>query len=389
MKKNILILTILTIISQQTFSQNYPTFGNEIPVAINGLTFDAMEPFISLDWNTLFFNSLNSGGNTNLYYATKIDDTTFAYVGLVNGTYDPSPNHLDACAAIDSLNNFFWVSVRDYPTVFENLHRGTYSGGNVTNITRVYGDFNIYSFSYPYGWLIMDGAISYDGNYLYYNNAYFDFVTGGGIPYEARIGVAQRVNDSTFNKLSITDAIFFNVNDTNYLVYAPQVTKDGLELYYTRLLKNTFNTEICVSVRNSIADTFSVPMFIHSKLGFVPEAASPTTDKQKIYFHQKDGTGIFKIYLRYRTGTTGITGINEQTKKEILKVYPNPTNNFINVALIKPNEAFVIEIYSLLGQNILVTSKKTSIDISNFASGIYYLTVMQNDKKWTAKIIKY
>jgi hypothetical protein len=66
-----------------------------------------MEPFISLDGNTLFFNSLNSGGNTNLYYATKVNDSTFNYVGLVGGTYDPSPNHLDAVASINIVPPIF------------------------------------------------------------------------------------------------------------------------------------------------------------------------------------------------------------------------------------------------------------------------------------------
>ena len=175
MKSKFLTITLLLIYTLQTFSQTYPSFGPEIKVTISGLTFDAMEPFISLDGNTLFFNSLNSGGNTNLYYATKVNDSTFNYVGLVAGTYDPSPNHLDAVASHDSLNNFFWTSLRGYPSPMENLHRGIYSGGNVSNITRVYGDFNIYNFNYPFGWLIMDAAINYQGNLLYFCNAKFDF----------------------------------------------------------------------------------------------------------------------------------------------------------------------------------------------------------------------
>ena len=56
MKTCLLILILLTIINKQTFSQIYPTFGPEKVVTITGLTFDAMEPFISLDDNTLFFN---------------------------------------------------------------------------------------------------------------------------------------------------------------------------------------------------------------------------------------------------------------------------------------------------------------------------------------------
>ena len=54
-----------------------------------------------------------------------------------------------------------------------------------------------------------------------------------GVPCEAMLGIAQKVNDSTFDKTAYSDAILENVNDTAYLVYAPQVSGDGLELYFT------------------------------------------------------------------------------------------------------------------------------------------------------------
>ncbi|MBI5540205.1 MAG: T9SS type A sorting domain-containing protein [Bacteroidia bacterium] len=379
MKTRILIFTMLTTISLQTFSQTYPTFGAEKLVTITGLTFDAMEPFISLDGNTLFFNSLNSGGNTNLYYATRINDTTFTYVGLVNGTYDSSPNHLDAVASIDSTNNFFWTSLRSIP----NLYRGVYLGGNVNNISKVYGTCNILT---P-GWIIMDAAINYQGNLLYYCNGYFGptYTECVGVPCEAKLGVAQKVNDSTFNKTIYSDAIFSNVNDTNYIVYAPQVTKDGLELFYTRLLKGNYNTEICVSVRNTVSDIFSLPMVIYSSFGYFPEAATPTTDKQKIYYHKKNGAFIYSIYLRYRTGTTGI---KEQSNTENFRVYPNPTNDILDIILPNISGHFTISVYSSLGQELFKMSNKTSIDISNLPNGIYFLTVKNYDRIWTTKIVK-
>lgn len=380
MKAKTLLFTILTFISQHIFSQTYPTFGPEIKVTITGLTFDAMEPFISLDGNTLFFNSLNSGGNTNLYYATKVNDTTFTYIGLVGSCYDPSPNHLDAVASLDSANNFFWTSLRNIP----NLHRGVYTAGNVSNISQVYGTCNILT---P-GWIIMDAAINFQGNLLYYSNAYFGptYTECVGVPCEAKLGVAQKVNDSTFNKTVYSDAIFTNVNDTNYLVYAPQITNDGLELYYTRLLEGGNDTEICVSVRNTVSDTFSLPMVIYSNYGYFPEAATPTTDKQKIYYHKKNMAFTYSIYLRYRTGTT--SGINEQINTGNISVYPNPTTNILQINFPNPSEHFTIIVYSSLGQEIYKISDHTSIDISNFASGIYYLTVTQNDKNWKAKIVK-
>jgi hypothetical protein len=183
MKKIFLIIIFqLFIFHFQTKAQLYPTFGAEIPVSINGLTFDAMEPFLSNDENTLFFNSLNAGGNTNLYYAERVDDSTFNYIGLLNGTVDTSANHLDAVASMDSTNRFYWVSLRNYPTIFENLHSGLFNGTTISNVKRVYGNFNIPTL----GWIIMDAAVSYQSAQLYYCNAFFDFVNNScGVAYHA------------------------------------------------------------------------------------------------------------------------------------------------------------------------------------------------------------
>ncbi len=105
-------------------------------VTINGLSFDAMEPFISPDGNYMFFNNLNDGINTKLYYATKVNDSTFSYVGELNGTNQITPPHLDAVADLDSFGNFYWTSTRNYPTELDNLFHGTFNTGNVTNIGR-------------------------------------------------------------------------------------------------------------------------------------------------------------------------------------------------------------------------------------------------------------
>ena len=102
-------------------SLSYPSFGSEINVIVNGLFFDAMEPFISPNGNYLFFNNLNDGINTKLYYAIKVNDSTFNFIGELSGTNQMSTPHLDAVADMDVDGNFYWTSTRNYPTELENL----------------------------------------------------------------------------------------------------------------------------------------------------------------------------------------------------------------------------------------------------------------------------
>jgi WD40-like Beta Propeller Repeat len=304
-KNKILIFIFLLIIScsknnneiNQTFT--YPSFASEIDVNIVGLTFDAMEPFISPDGNYLFFNNINDGVNTKLYYATKLNSTTFTFVGELTGTNQIATPHLDAVADLDSNGNFYWTSTRNYPTELDNLFHGTFNSGNVTNIDRVHGDFNMNIA----GWLIMDHGISLDGEYLYFNNARFDSQNCQG-PCETNIGVAKKVNSTTFNKLPNSESILQNINNVNYIYYAPSISSDNLELYYTRYLKGqiTANTvfEICVAVRNNTLDSFSVPKVLFSEtISNLIEAPTLTVDKKVIYYHKKTANS-HKIVMRNR-----------------------------------------------------------------------------------------
>jgi len=304
-------LYIITLVSLLIFScssndnninnsQIYPSFGSEIEVTINGLSFDAMEPFVSPNGSYLFFNNLNDGINTKLYYATKINDSTFNYIGELTGANQTIAPHLDAVADMDVNGNFYWTSTRNYPTELNNLFQGTFSAGNVSDIERVQGDFNMNT---P-GWLVMDHGISLDGQYLYFNNARFDDVNCQG-PCETTLGVAQKDNASTFSKLPNSASILQNINDTNYIYYAPCISSDNLELYFTRYLKGqiTSNTvfEICVAVRSNSLSEFSIPRVLFSEnISNLIEAPTLTVDKNIIYYHQKT-TNYHKIMMRYRS----------------------------------------------------------------------------------------
>ena len=281
-------------------SQIYPSFGSEIVVTINGLSFDAMEPFLSPNGNYLFFNNLNDGINTKLYYATRVNDSTFNYVGELLGTNQTSTPHLDAVADMDINGNFYWTSTRNYPTELNNLFHGTFSNGNVIDIERVQGDFNMNT---P-GWLIMDHGISLDGQYLYFNNARFDDINCVG-PCETTLGIAQKENGSAFSTLPNSDSILQNINDVNYIYYAPCISSDNLELYYTRYLKGEITSgtvfEICVAIRPNALSDFSVPKVLFSEvIANLIEAPTLTVDKNRIYYHRKTSDS-HKIVMRYRS----------------------------------------------------------------------------------------
>jgi hypothetical protein len=306
-KKSLFISTLASLLIISCSSNDYdtagsityPSFNSEIEVTIIGLSFDAMEPFVSPNGDYLFFNNLNDGINTKLYYATKINDSTFNYVGEITGTNQVTTPHLDAVADMDSNGHFYWTSTRNYPNELNNLFHGTFSAGNVMNIERVQGDFNM---NIP-GWLVMDHGISLDGHFLYFNNARFDDTNCLG-PCETILGIAQKNNDSSFSTLPNSSSILQNINDANFIYYAPCISSDNLELYYTRYLKGQITSstvfEICVAVRRNSTSNFSVPKVLFSEtISNLIEAPTLTVDKNIIYYHRKT-SGSHKIIMRYR-----------------------------------------------------------------------------------------
>ena len=305
--KNLVILflaiTIIGACANDTIvdpSSNTIVYSNPVQITINGYSSDAMEPFISPDGNTLFFNSINDGNNTKIYYATKVNSNTFTFEGELDGANETQAAQLNAVADLDALNNFYWTSVRDYPAKTDNLHHGIYTNGAVYDIGRVQGDF----YNTNPGWLVMDHGISHDGQFLYYNNARFDETNCAG-PCETFLGIAKWTDDKNFMKTADSDLILQNINNSNYIYYAPCITTDNLELYYTRFAAGNvgINTlaEICVATRASATDAFSSPTVLFSNTvgNGIIEAPTLTTDKQLMYYHQKVN-GLHVIMMRER-----------------------------------------------------------------------------------------
>ena len=142
-----------------------------------------------------------------------------------------------------------------------------------------------------------------DGQFLYFNNARFDDSNCQG-PCETTLGIAQKNNDSTFSKLPNSEELLQNINDANYIYYAPCISSDNLELYFTRYLKGQITPstlfEMCVAIRSNASSEFSIPKVLFSEvISNLVEAPTLTTDKNIMYYHQKTADS-HKIMMRYR-----------------------------------------------------------------------------------------
>lgn len=129
--------------------------------------------------------------------------------------------------------------------------------------------------------------------------------------------------------------------------------------------------------------------------------ANNKNDENTVIIHDQNIANQFyqEFYARFiENGGSIITGTKEQTGLSGL-IYPNPNNtNQLMLALANENandKQIGISIYNSIGQlkfEQSIDSQKginsINIDISAFASGIYYITIKNNNNQITKKLIR-
>lgn len=75
------------------------------------------------------------------------------------------------------------------------------------------------------------------------------------------------------------------------------------------------------------------------------------------------------------------------------KVFPNPTNQYLNIELNNIKESLVfISLYDSYGRCLLKENlnslKANTLDLSSYSSGIYFLNIFSENKSFVAQIIK-
>ena len=262
----------------------YTGFRGPQRVTIRGYAGDAMEPFVTGDGKWLLFNNSNdSSVNTDLQYAARMDGLTFAYRGEITGVNTPA---LEGVPSMDQNGNLYFVSTRSYAETFSTLYRGRFQNGKVSQVAFVPG----ISLRRP-GIVNFDAEISADGNTLCVVDGDFSTIPR---PSAARIVIAARIGTG-LRRDPRSAAILRNVN-TNGLVYAPSLSADGLELFFTRVPSLTAGVTPTIyrATRGGLDTPFGIPQQVAAITGF---AEGPTLEAgdRALYYHKRE-KGRFVLY---------------------------------------------------------------------------------------------
>jgi hypothetical protein len=265
-------------------------------VSIEGYDGSAMEPFLSPDGRYLFFNNENDPRvNTNLHFAERTGKLSFRYLGELPGV---NSDALDAVATMDSAGHFYFTTTRDYARTMNSIYTGDFNGKGVRNVHPVPGNISPKTL----GNINMDAGISPDGKTMYLSRA--AIVPGATAPKRSDLIVA-RLTDSAFDIDPESDRIMKNIN-TDALEYAPAISADGLELYFTRASQLMAGQDapgallrIMVATRSSVGESFGEPRVLTALTGFV-EAPTISLDGKEMFYHKKVGKS-FVIYRAERS----------------------------------------------------------------------------------------
>lgn len=259
-------------------------YGAAEKVAIDGYDGILMEPFLSPDGKLMFFNNSNEPGtDTNLYIAERTGTLTFKLLGELKGA---NTNSLDAVATMDRDNNFIFTTLRKYADGGETLYTARFDGKDIGTPQPLKGVE-----AGGGGNINMDGGISRDGNTLYISRAFFQ--PGATAPLRSDLLVAVKDGDG-FKPDPKSAEIMANINTPGALEYAPEISPDGLTLYFNRA--NGLNMRVLVATRPDTASPFGAPQRIAA--GIV-EAPTASEDGSEVFFHKRSG-GKFRLFRAAR-----------------------------------------------------------------------------------------
>jgi Leucine-rich repeat (LRR) protein len=102
-----------------------------------------------------------------------------------------------------------------------------------------------------------------------------------------------------------------------------------------------------------------------------------------------DCTGQDKLYVdNFEVSYEEFALSNKKTIAQKVNIYPNPTKHSINVSLKEKSNYTLININGKVIKTGTLTPQQNNIDISKAANGLYFLTLENENKLITKKIIK-
>jgi len=145
---------------------------------------------------------------------------------------------------------------------------------------------------------------------------------------------------------------------------------------------------------------FLLPFFSNAQT-FLEETINYSYDDLNRLIHVSWQDGSERTYVyddvgnRIQVNITGTLGIDDEVLKSTITVYPNPTDQFLNVQLPEGiiDSDTTIELYDISGRLIgkpeaTISEQTMQMNVVGLSNGVYLIKVNNRDQQWAQLFIK-
>ncbi|HOL99125.1 MAG TPA: PHB depolymerase family esterase [Bacteroidales bacterium] len=149
-----------------------------------------------------------------------------------------------------------------------------------------------------------------------------------------------------------------------------------------------FNNNGAIGLKfNNCEYCYDVILYITSDGGHSWPGGNQTSNGDPVS-GQIDATDIIWDFFKFKTLNCSTNNAQGSNSNNTIQIFPNPTNNLLNIYCKNDTELLIINIYNSLGDLLQTIIGENQIDVSNFESGFYYISVATNKNIFQSKFIK-
>ena len=287
------------------------------------------------------------------------------------------------------------LSFTTYPEYSINLYNPNINGNDVTlsaNLTSYSQD--ITDIVFEYGTIDYENNVATSPSQLNANNSAYINATISNL--DANSVYYYRLKALHNGETIFSEERVFNLSGYIIMVSGTidEPETNTLEL---KGLINSYGSYLTnIQFEYGITDTFGssimgTPNFAYGySTNLIKATINNILPNQTYYYRLVATNNGNTIYSGTYQFTTGTLSISDFSINELISVYPNPANEFVNIQLKSSEQINSIILYNVLGkliykENKLNTSETIKIDVSNFGKGIYFLKVNFTNNKTISK----